>query len=207
MCRGFSWGKITLNQLKTESVNQKKSGISLERSLLYLQKLRQTENEINQLSTNFNKKSFFIPTLGDQREERRGKWIKAKNHFFFLIPTIYSNLKIILTTVIHCYPKIHYFEFSVKFSDILNFQAWKKSNISWPQELRSSTIYNLIIIELCILQDSPSGRTSKRFLRMFKSFKEIISPMLLGKWTKSFELKSYQKIITVKKYINFNNKY
>ena len=92
MCRGFSWGKITLNQLKTESVNQKKSGISLERSLLYLQKLRQTENETNQLFTNLNKKSFFITTLGDQREEGRGKWIVAKNHFF-LIPTIYSNLK------------------------------------------------------------------------------------------------------------------
>ena len=59
-------------------------------------------------------------------------------------------------------------------------------------------MYNLIIIELCTMQDSPSGKTSKRFLRMFKSFKEIISPMLLGKWTKSFELKSYQKIITVK---------
>lgn len=54
------------------------------------------------------------------------------------------------------------------------------------------------------MQDSPSGKTSKRFLRRFKSFKEIISPMLLGKWTKSFELKSYQKIITVKKHINLD---
>lgn len=41
-----------------------------------------------------------------------------------------------------------------------------------------------------LLLHLPSGKTSKRFLRMFKSFKDIISPMLLGKWINSFELKS-----------------
>lgn len=47
----------------------------------------------------------------------------------------------------------------------------------------------------------PSGKTSKRFLRRFKSFRDIISPMLLGKWTNSFELKSCVEII------NQNKKY
>lgn len=49
---------------------------------------------------------------------------------------------------------------------------------------------------------SPSGKTSKRFLRRFKSFRDIISPMLLGKWTNSFELKSCVEIISQNKRIS-----
>ena len=49
---------------------------------------------------------------------------------------------------------------------------------------------------------SPSGKTSKRFLRRFKSFRDIISPMLLGKWTNSFELKSCVEIISQYKRIS-----
>ena len=49
---------------------------------------------------------------------------------------------------------------------------------------------------------SPSGKTSKRFLRRFKSFRDIISPMLLGKCTNSFELKSCVEIIAQNKRIS-----
>lgn len=48
----------------------------------------------------------------------------------------------------------------------------------------------------------PSGKTSKRFLRRFKSFTDIISPMLLGKWTNSFELKSCVDITSQNKRIS-----
>ena len=53
-----------------------------------------------------------------------------------------------------------------------------------------------------VIDISPSGKTSKRFLRRFKSFRDIISPMLLGKWTNSFELKSCVEIISQNKRIS-----
>ena len=48
----------------------------------------------------------------------------------------------------------------------------------------------------------PSGKTSKRFLRRFKSFRDIISPMLLGKCTNSFELKSCVEMTSQNKRIS-----